>query len=116
MKTNLIILFGSQISGNTRPTSDIDVAVLADHPLSIKDKEEVSEQIAKDMHISSDLIDLVDLNTASPLLQHSIAQTGRLLSGTEYDFLRFKVLAWKRYQDTAKFRLRRAEVLNAGIK
>jgi len=112
MKTNLIILFGSQTSGKIRPTSDVDLAVLANHPLSIKDKDEISEQMAKNLNVSSDLIDLIDLSVASPLLQHSIAQTGRLLAGTDYDFMRFKVLAWKRYQDTAKFRLSREKSLN----
>jgi len=115
MKINLIILFGSQISGNIRQASDFDLAVLADQPLSIKDKEKISEQIAEDLQISSDLIDLVDLSVASPLLQYSIAQTGRILSGNKDDFLRFKVLAWKRYQDTAKFRLSRKESLHTAI-
>ena len=67
------------------------------------------------MDISSDSIDIVDLNVASPLLQYSIAQTGRILSGNKDDFLRFKVLAWKRYQDTAKFRLSRKESLHTAI-
>ncbi len=116
MKTRLIILFGSQVSGHAGPRSDFDVAVLADQPLTVKDKADISEQTAKQMHISSDLIDIVDLNTASPLLQYSIAQTGRLFSGDKDKFLRFKVLAWKRYMDTAKFRLRREKSLHANIR
>lgn len=115
MKTNLIILFGSQVSGYAGPRSDFDIAVLADKPLTIQDKADVSDNVARQMNVSSDLIDIVDLNVASPLLQYSIAQTGRILSGAKEDFLRFKVLAWKRYQDTAKFRLSREKALNATI-
>ena len=116
MKINLIILFGSQISGHTKPGSDVDVAVLADKPLTIQDKADISENIAQQMSVSSDLIDMVDLNAASPLLQYSIAQTGRLFLGNKDDFLRFKVLAWKRYQDTAKFRLRREKSLYTAVR
>ena len=81
LKVNLIIIFGSQVSGYTSPRSDVDIAVLADKQLTIQDKADISEQTAREMKVSSDLIDLVDLNVASPLLQYSIAQTGRLLSG-----------------------------------
>ena len=111
MNTNLIILFGSQISGHTNTQSDFDVAILTDHILSLDEKLELSDQLAKQMNVSSDLIDIVDLNVASPLLQYSISKTGRLISGNKDDFLRFKVLAWKRYQDTAKFRQQREKAL-----
>ena len=111
MNTNLIILFGSQVSGHINTLSDVDIAVLTNHALSLDEKSELSDQLAKQMKVSSDLIDLVDLNVASPLLQYSISQTGRLISGTKDDFLRFKVLAWKRYQDTAKFRRQRKQAL-----
>ena len=111
MSTNLIILVGSQVSGHANTQSDVDIAVLTDHTLSLGEKLELSDQLAKQMKVSSDLIDIVDLNVASPLLQYSISQTGRLISGEKDDFLRFRVLAWKRYQDTAKFRQRRKEAL-----
>lgn len=111
MGANLIILFGSQVSGHKNAYSDVDVAVLSDHELSLKEKSELSDQVADQMQVSADDIDIVDLQTASPLLQYSIAQTGRLLSGSDDAFLRFRVLAWKRYQDTAKFRRAREKVL-----
>ena len=57
-------------------------------------------------------IDLIDLFDAPPLLQFQISKEGKLLSGEEKDFLRFKVLAWKRYLDTAKFRKIREKTLS----
>ena len=58
-----------------------------------------------------DRIDLVDIWSAPPLLQHHIAMTGKLLKGNKDDFLGFRVLAWKRYLDTAKLRRAREKKL-----
>lgn len=115
MKTSLIILFGSQATNKAKTGSDFDVAVLADNSLSLQEKDEITEEIAKQLNVSSDKIDLVDLSIASPLLQHSVGQTGRLINGNKEDFLRFRVLAWKRYLDTAKFRARRYAHLKSSI-
>ena len=108
----LVILFGSQARGTAGDQSDADVAILADRPLEMEEKAGVAERFAKHLNVSEDKIDVVDLWMASPLLQHQIACTGKLLEGGEFDFVRFKVLAWKRYQDTAKFRRIREEVLS----
>ena len=108
----LVILFGSQARGTAGDQSDADVAILADRPLEMEEKAGVAERFAKHLSISEDKIDIVDLWVAPSLLQHQVAQTGKLLEGDEFDFVRFKVLAWKRYQDTAKFRRIREEVLS----
>lgn len=111
-KKDLIILFGSQARGSAGQTSDVDVAILSDHSLRLEEKIETKSKIAEKMKISEDSIDLVDLWDAPPLLQHQIATEGKLLEGEEFDFLRFKILAWKRYQDTAKLRRLREESLS----
>ncbi len=108
----LVILFGSQAAKTAGQQSDTDVAVLLDRPLTLEDKIKFKEEFSKKLNISEDRIDAVDLWSAPPLLQYQIAQNGRLMEGNEFDFIRFKVLAWKRYQDTAKLRRIRREVLN----
>lgn len=100
----LIIAFGSQISGKTREGSDFDFAVLARKPLTLTGQVKLSAELSKRFRINEDKIDLVDLHKASPLLLHEVATKGRLIEGTNFDFIRFKVRAWKIYQDTAKFR------------
>lgn len=107
----LIILFGSQATGKTHKHSDTDIAILDNHPLEIKEKIKLGEKIAEKLKVSEDNIDIVDLWVASPLLQYQVAQNGKLLEGNDFDFIRFKVLAWKRYQDTAKFRRARERAL-----
>jgi len=108
---NLLILFGSQSKGQASTVSDFDIGVVANKPLSFEQKNQLSTELAKEFNFNEDKIDLVDLNEASPLLQMEAAKSGKLLKGTELDFFKYKLLAWKRYQHTAKFRKMRADNL-----
>ena len=105
----LIILFGSRARGTEGKSSDADIAVLADHPLSLEEKQALATEAAGRFDISEDIVDIIDLWNAPPLLQHQVAKEGKLLEGDPFSFVRFKVLAWKRYQDTAKFRRARED-------
>lgn len=111
MKAHLIIAFGSQVQGTSNNASDFDFAILNQKPLSLEEKSSLSNQLAEKLQIPEDKVDLVDLWSAPPLLQYQIATTGKLIEGNDFNFLRFKVLAWKRYQDTAKFRRAREKSL-----
>ena len=84
-------------------TSDFDIGVVANKPLSIEDKNKLSADISKEFSFPEDKIDLVDLNEASPLLQMEAAKSGKLLKGKEEDFFKFKLLAWKRHQHYLSF-------------
>lgn len=108
----LVILFGSQATEKSSENSDTDIAVLSNQRLSFEEKIELKEKLSLELQVSEDKLDLIDLSSASPLLQYQVAQNGKLIRGKAEDFLRFKVLAWKRYQNTAKFRRIREKVLN----
>jgi predicted nucleotidyltransferase len=110
LKPNLFILFGSQNKGNASAISDFDIGVVGKF-LSFEDKNQLRGEISNEFSFPEDKIDLVDLNEASPLLQMEAAKSGKLLKGSEEDFFKFKLLAWKRYQHTAKFRKFREENL-----
>lgn len=103
----VLILFGSHARGFARPDSDIDVAVVADHPLNLGERNELYVVLSQGLNCSEDDIDLVDMYHAPPLLQYQIACTGKLLYGDASQFIHFQVMAWKRYCDTAWFRRRR---------
>jgi len=103
-KKRLIIAFGSQVSGKTHSDSDFDFAVLKEKHMTLSDHVKISEYLARRFGINEDKIDLIDLNTASPLLMYEVAQKGKLVEGGDFDFTRFKIRAWKTYLDTAKFR------------
>lgn len=106
----LVVRYGSTAAGRARADSDVDVAVLAERELSLADQERVVIALARRHGFREDSIDLVDLRTAPPLLQHEIAEGGELLEGQADDFLHFRVSAWKAWQDSAK--LRRARERN----
>jgi len=111
LKPKLIILFGSKAKNQTHLESDADIAVLESKPLDWQRHVKLVGQIAKKFGLNEDKIDLIDLGNAPPLLQYEVAKYGKLLQGKQEDFIRFKVLAWKRYVDTEKFRRLSLELL-----
>ncbi len=111
----LLILFGSKATRTSHSKSDTDIAVFADHKLTVKEKSDLGKIIQDKFKYNEDEIDIVDLAVASPLLRYEVAKKGKLLYGTKFDFIRFRVLAWKIYCDTAKFRRARTEHLKHTI-
>lgn len=111
----LVILFGSQARGTSGKDSDTDIAVLADRPLSLEEKNELGERMAQKLNASDEWIDVIDLWDAPPLLAHQIGETGRLLEGERFDFIRFRIRAWKQYLDTAKFRRAREQSITQHV-
>ena len=111
METPLIIAFGSRVKGTATPSSDFDFGALKDGLFSLSERADLSLHIAEKMNINEDSIDLVDLSTVSPILKWEVAKTGKLIEGESFDFIRFKIRAMKEYQDTAKFRRIRRDVI-----
>jgi len=71
-----VYLYGSRASGDARPGSDVDLAVLAPHPIAsdrlARARERIAEQAGHD-------VDLVDLVRAPTVLRAQIVSTGRLV-------------------------------------
>lgn len=111
--SELVILFGSHAKGTSHPESDVDVAVLrGTRALTVDEKLAVVRELSRRPDLPQGVMNLVDLHTASPLLEQEIAQEGKLVAGDPSVFIRFRVRAWKRYQDSAKFRRIRLNHLN----
>jgi predicted nucleotidyltransferase len=71
------LVFGSVAKGTARADSDIDVAVLADRPLTASDKIHLIETLAQ---ATGRAVDLIDLATAGhPVLGQVLAHGTRLL-------------------------------------
>jgi predicted nucleotidyltransferase len=76
-------LFGSMARGTERPDSDIDVAVLADKPLTAEQRIAITEAIA----LAFDRpVDLVDLRTAGQPLLDQVVSTGIQIYGTRHQW------------------------------
>jgi len=111
MAKPIVITFGSQTTGLATASSDFDFGVFADKPLTLTERTHLAGRLAKKFRLNEDKIDLVDLTTASPILKFEVAKVGKLVIGEQFDFIRYKVRAFKEYQDTAKFRRLREKIM-----
>lgn len=105
----LIVVFGSHARGKARADSDLDVGVLFSAGRCELDLlEEVREALG-----GGDDLDLVCLNRAGSLLLKEAAQDGIVQFESRPGAVEeFRLRAYKRYMDTAKFRRLEAEALD----
>ena len=96
-------LFGSMAQGRARQDSDIDVAILfapgltKDQLFNLKLKVavELTEQVGRE-------VDIVDMVSAPPYLQHQVRKTGRLLLEKDHHYrVAFDVESRRIYFDLA---------------
>lgn len=83
-RIHFAILFGSTAQGTARTDSDIDIAVLAQIPLTAQQKIELIESIAS---ITDRPVDLIDLKTVGEPLLGEILKGQRIIGSNE-DFAR----------------------------
>ena len=90
-----VYLFGSHGSAEARPGSDVDLAVLADRPLGPVERFDVQERLAACLGRD---VDLVDLRSASTVMQARIVSTGRVvLDADPGERARFETVAYSAY-------------------
>ncbi|MBW8067509.1 MAG: nucleotidyltransferase domain-containing protein [Ferrovum sp.] len=73
------ILFGSLASGYARTDSDLDIAVEADHLLTVKEKIDLVNALSVQ---TGRPVDLVDLRAISVLLRGQVLRHGRKIMGS----------------------------------
>ncbi|HEX9722318.1 MAG TPA: nucleotidyltransferase domain-containing protein [Candidatus Paceibacterota bacterium] len=94
----LVLLFGSQVTGKTHKESDYDVAYLGQRKLSFE------EQLRLDVDLmpvfGSDRVDIVDIRKANPLLLKQIfANHQILLCKDKKRYYLSKIYAAKKYRE-----------------
>ena len=97
----LIVLFGSQASGRTHPGSDVDVAVMPSHRLSLHEHGEVWAALC-DLFEAE--VDLGLLDHALPLFMVHVAEGQALYESEPWTWANFKLYARRLYWDTAPLR------------
>jgi len=80
----MLVVFGSRGRGEAHKDSDWDFAVLYDEELAEKQLKgwnwlKIYDILADAFEISSDAIDVVNLNQCSPLIAHYVARDGQLI-------------------------------------
>ena len=110
-----VALFGSRATGKTHAGSDTDIAFMADREIDYSLQAQIRSDLSSALDI--DDIELVNMSLVSPLLMRQISEKGKLLyerhAGT---FIRFKVLSFKLYVETAPLRRLRERYLANFIK
>lgn len=98
-------LFGSRGRGTARPDSDVDIAVLMEH--------DAPDDVMRPVTFTNELmrllgredIDVVVLNSASPLLKHRVIRDGYVLFRTSNTVLaEFGIRVMAEYEDTRPLR------------
>jgi predicted nucleotidyltransferase len=98
----LIIQFGSTVSGATHAASDLDLAVLLAHaPESLASEADLVAGIQA--LVPGRDVDVAILNHADPLLLKQVTEGGVLVFGSPRRFQGFKLYAFRRYQDHRRF-------------
>ena len=98
--------FGSQTSGQVRPTSDVDLAILASQPLPSVRRFELEQELAGLLRRD---VDLVDLRASSTVMRMQVISTGECLysrDGSERQ--RFETYVYSSY---ARLNEERREIL-----
>lgn len=109
----LVYLMGSQASGQTKPYSDVDMAVLFDQNLSAKQRFNIRIELLSNLakFLGTDNIDLIDLQNASPLFAYeAIKHRKELYVEDENIRVNFETKALANYFDQ-KYYLSRHAIL-----
>lgn len=75
-----IYQFGSTVEGGEHAGSDLDLAILPQSPLPNLDRWELQEDLAAELNRD---IDLVDLRSATTVMQAQVLDTGTVLAETD---------------------------------
>ncbi len=98
-----VYAFGSQARGVARPHSDLDLAVLLDRSVSLREELALRAEVVDALH--RDDIDLVVLNLAPPLLRYEVISAGsRLYCRSALEADHFEEKSLREYLDTAHLR------------
>ena len=98
----LILEFGSVVTGQIHPRSDHDLAVLLDRPaLSFEALADLRHELQL-LHPDHE-VDVAIINHADPLFLKKITERCRLLYGSPRRLAELKIYAFKRYQDHRRY-------------
>ena len=97
----LIVMFGSQVTGRTHPESDVDIAVLPERGRRFNWLRFYSDLVPV---MANDRLDIVNLRRCPPLLAWNVAREGLLLYAADAaDWDRFRIRAMKEFEDVKRF-------------
>jgi predicted nucleotidyltransferase len=99
----LLLEFGSRVTGRTHPKSDVDLAVwLARPSLSLRELVDLQLELEA-LHPGVRDVDVAIINHADPLFLRRITEQCRLLYGSPRRLAELRMYAFRRYQDHRRY-------------
>ena len=98
----LLLEFGSMVTGQVHPRSDLDLAVLFNRPVVSFEKLADLRHELQSLNPERE-VDLAIINHADPLFLRRITERCRLLFGPPRRLAELKIYAFKRYQDHRRY-------------
>ena len=110
----LVVQFGSSVTGATHAGSDVDLGILLkDPPRSLADHADLPAALQP--AFPGRTIDVAWLNHADPLFLKQVTDGGVLLFGSPRRWQEFRLYAFKRYQDHRRFLQMEREYVDRAI-
>ncbi len=110
-QVKMMVVFGSQVKGKKHQGSDLDIGILLNQePSSYYILLDVQSELKK---VFTDFknIDVRYLNNTKPLFLFEAVYKGKLLYGSNYEFVKLYTKAFKQYIDTQPLRNLRDEMI-----
>ena len=104
-----LYLFGSYADGSANRESDVDIAFLADSAPESLQKWEIAQDLARELSID---VDLIDLKTTNTIFRYQILSTGKRIYGGGFEVESFETLAYSFY---LRFQEERKPIIDAFI-
>lgn len=112
-RIRLVVVFGSQVRGATHGGSDLDLGVLLNEPHNSGDPLALIADLQR--LFTGQVVDVVWLHRADPLLAWEISQSAQLLYGDPQDMAQYCAYAWRRFVEYGKFFALEADAVQRGI-
>ena len=98
------VLVGSRATGNAKPDSDWDIALLWDNQLDgfelLVRTETLRRKLAKGLGLAPEKIDLIELRRANLAMRAGVAEEGVPLAGEDsLTWARFLTRTWRELED-----------------
>lgn len=92
----LVFLFGSMARGFSTKESDVDIAIMFERVPDFFELNDLRDQLSRCV---AKEVDLITLNTASPIIKMQVLRYGILIKKEERDYNEFFVSTVREYSD-----------------
>jgi len=92
----LVFLFGSMARGFSTDESDVDIAIMFERVPDLFELNDLRDQLSRCVGKE---VDLITLNTASPIIKMQVLRYGLLIKKDERDYNEFFVSTVREYSD-----------------